>query len=308
MSTPSRTFKIAAIPADGVGTRSSPPDAASSTPSPAPRTARSPSMGRFPWGCEYYSQTGRMMAEDGLDSLKDFDAIYFGAVGWPTVPDHVSLWGLRLAICQGFDQYANVRPVHLHPGVASPLRKADDTRPRLGRRPGEQRGRVRRPRRPQPGRPRTGQRGGHPDRALHREGLRADHPLRLRTGPHPRGKKVTSVTKSNAQQYGMVLWDEIFARVARTTRTSRPRVCSSTPWRRISCSSRRTLGGRRLQPLRRHPLRPRQRPRRQPRPRRQRQLNPERRFPSMFEPVHGSAPDIAGQGMANPIARSSPAR
>ena len=75
----------------------------------------------FPWGCQYYLETGRMMPANGLDQLRSMDAIYFGAVGWPGVPDHVSLWGLRLASCQGFDQYANVRPVRLLPGVPSPL-------------------------------------------------------------------------------------------------------------------------------------------------------------------------------------------
>src|SRR5207248_10015018 len=78
----------------------------------------------FPWGCQYYLQTGQMIAADGVEALKAFDAIYFGAVGWPGVPDHISLWGLRLAICQGFDQYANIRPVRLLPGVPSPLRNA----------------------------------------------------------------------------------------------------------------------------------------------------------------------------------------
>jgi isocitrate/isopropylmalate dehydrogenase len=77
----------------------------------------------FPWGCDYYVQHGRMMAADGLDQLRRFDAIYFGAVGWPTVPDHISLWGLRLAICQGLDLWANVRPVTFLPGVSGPLRK-----------------------------------------------------------------------------------------------------------------------------------------------------------------------------------------
>src|SRR5215211_1639672 len=76
----------------------------------------------FPWGCQYYLETGRMMPANGLDQLRSMDAIYFGAVGWPTVPDHVTLWGLRLAICQGFDQYANVRPAKLLPGVRGPLR------------------------------------------------------------------------------------------------------------------------------------------------------------------------------------------
>src|SRR5579859_2550331 len=81
---------------------------------------------QFAWGCQYYLASGRIMDPDGLQRLRDFDAIYFGAVGWPGVPDHISLWGLRLAICQGFDQYANIRPVRLLPGVASPLRNATE--------------------------------------------------------------------------------------------------------------------------------------------------------------------------------------
>src|SRR5918993_1334153 len=80
----------------------------------------------FPWGSHYYRKTGRMMDPDGLERLQQFDAIYFGAVGWPDVPDHVSLWGLRLAICQGFDQYACIRPVQLLPGITSPLRNATE--------------------------------------------------------------------------------------------------------------------------------------------------------------------------------------
>jgi len=79
----------------------------------------------FPWGCAYFEQSGRMMAEDGLDQLREYDAIYFGAVGWQTVPDHVSLWGLRLAICQGLDQWANIRPVRFLPGVQTPLLSTD---------------------------------------------------------------------------------------------------------------------------------------------------------------------------------------
>src|SRR5438094_581254 len=111
MSAPAstRTFKIAAVPAEGSG------------------GAFAFDWTEFPWGCGYYERTGRMMDEDGLEVLKNYDSIYFGAVGWPSVPDHISLWGLRLRICQNFDQWANVRPVHFHPGVTSPLRKADHT-------------------------------------------------------------------------------------------------------------------------------------------------------------------------------------
>ena len=123
-----QTFKIAAIPADGVGKE------VVAAGRRVLDTLAAQSEGKFafdweefPWGSEYYEQTGKMMADDGLDTLKSFDAIYFGAVGWHNVPDHISLWGLRLNITQNFDQWANIRPVKFLPGVVSPLRKADDT-------------------------------------------------------------------------------------------------------------------------------------------------------------------------------------
>src|SRR5262252_1372159 len=124
MSTTQR-FRIAAIPADGVGQEVV---AAGREVLDALAAGSGGAFAfdwrEFGWGCDYYARTGRMMAEDGLAVLKDFDAIYFGAVGWPGVPDHISLWGLRLAICQNFDQYANIRPVRLLPGVPSPLKAA----------------------------------------------------------------------------------------------------------------------------------------------------------------------------------------
>jgi tartrate dehydrogenase/decarboxylase / D-malate dehydrogenase len=127
VSTP-RRVRIAVVPADGVGQEVV---AAGREVLDALAAGSAGAFAfdwhEFDWGCEYYARTGRMMADDGLDQLRAFDAIYFGAVGWPGVPDHVSLWGLRLAICQGFDQWANVRPVHFLPGVRSPLRAADDT-------------------------------------------------------------------------------------------------------------------------------------------------------------------------------------
>jgi tartrate dehydrogenase/decarboxylase/D-malate dehydrogenase len=174
----SRTFRIAAIPADGVGKEVIAAGrevldalAASSA------GAFAFDWQEFGWGCEYYARTGQMMAEDGLEVLKGFDAIYFGAVGWPGVPDHISLWGLRLAICQNFDQWANVRPVRFLPGVRSPLRKADDA---------ELDWVVVRGGRAQLRRTRRGRRGRRPVGPVHRGRLRTHHALRLRPGAHPR--------------------------------------------------------------------------------------------------------------------------
>ena len=123
-----QTFSIAAIPGDGVGKE------VVAAGRQVLDALADRSGGRFafawtdfPWGSDFFAETGRMMDEDGLAQLAGFDALYFGAVGWPTVPDHVSLWGLRLAICQGFDQWANVRPVTFLPGIESPLRKAAET-------------------------------------------------------------------------------------------------------------------------------------------------------------------------------------
>ena len=120
-----RLIRVALIPGDGIGKEVVPEGvrvldrlAADS------EGAFGFSYEQFPWGCEYHLRTGRMIDQDALERLRAFDAIYFGAVGWPGVPDHVSLWGLRLAICQAFDQYANIRPVRLLPGVESPLRAA----------------------------------------------------------------------------------------------------------------------------------------------------------------------------------------
>src|SRR4029079_9543896 len=122
------SFRIAVIPGDGIG-REVVPEALKVLTAVAERTGGSITFtfDEYPWGCNYYLEHGLMMAPDALEILAGYDAIFFGAVGWPTVPDHVSLWGLRLQIAQNFDQWANVRPVHFHPGATSPLRKADDT-------------------------------------------------------------------------------------------------------------------------------------------------------------------------------------
>src|SRR3954449_435440 len=301
--TPQRTFRIAAIPADGVGVEVV---SAGRTVLDALADAFAGRFAfqwqEFPWGCGYYAEHGRMMDEDGLDQLKDFDALYFGAVGWTTVPDHVSLWGLRLKICQSFDQWANVRPVEFLPGVQSPLRKADTTdlswvvvrensegecagfggRNFAGR---DDRGEV------------------AVQSAVFTE-VGCERIIRFafdlaRTRPH---KKVSSVTKSNAQQYGMVLWDDVFKKVAvdypdvetesvlvdamAAKFVLHPEDLSVVVASNLNADILSDLGSALAGSLGLAASA---------------NLNPEKRFPSMFEPVHGSAPDIAGQGLANPI-------
>jgi tartrate dehydrogenase/decarboxylase/D-malate dehydrogenase len=256
----------------------------------------------FPWGCQYYLETGEMMAPDGLARLRNLDAIYFGAVGWPGVPDHISLWGLRLAICQGFDQYANIRPVRLLPGVPSPLRTATpDTMDWVVVRENTE-----------------GEYAGIGGRNLSARG--AGKAIAIQAGLFTeegcerimryafdmaltrKRQKVTSVTKSNAQQYGMTLWDEVFARVAAeypNVETEhwlvdamaarfvlRPETLEVVVASNLFADILSDLGSALAGSLGIAASA---------------NLNPGGRYPSMFEPVHGSAPDIAGQGIANPI-------
>jgi tartrate dehydrogenase/decarboxylase / D-malate dehydrogenase len=311
-----RRFRIAVIPGDGVGREVAAAGravldelAAASLDEPAAASGSASADGafafewtEFPWGCDYYLKTGRMMAADGLDVLKDFDAIYFGAVGWPSVPDHVSLWGLRLNICQNLDQWANVRPVRFHPGVVSPLRKADETTldwvvvrensegeyAGLGGRNLSARG---------AGSEVAVQTALFTERGCERI-MRFAFDL-ARTRPRA---KVSSVTKSNAQQFGMVLWDETFARVAgdypdvetesvlvdamAAKFVLRPEDLSVVVASNLHADILSDLGSALAGSLGVAASA---------------NLNPDRRFPSMFEPVHGSAPDIAGRGVANPI-------
>src|SRR6201988_660770 len=117
-----RVHKIAAIPADGIGKEVITAGLTVLETLAARDGGFRLAVEHFPWGSDYYRMHGRMMAEDGLARLKGFDAIFFGAVGDPGIADHITLWGLRLAICQGFDQYANVRPARVLPGITSPLR------------------------------------------------------------------------------------------------------------------------------------------------------------------------------------------
>jgi tartrate dehydrogenase/decarboxylase / D-malate dehydrogenase len=299
-----KSFRIAVIPGDGIGTEVTPEGLRV-----LDRLAET-SGGElaftyefFPWGCQYWLETGRMMDEDGLERLASFDAIYFGAVGWPGVPDYVSLWGLRLAICQGFDQYACIRPVRLLPGVPSPLRDAtaetvdwvvvrensEGEYAGIGGRNLAGRG---------PGNEVAIQTALFTEKGCERI-IRYAFDLAM-TRPK---RKVTSVTKSNAQQYAMPLWDETFARVAAdypavateqwlvdamaARFVLRPEtldvVVASNLFGDILSDLGSAIGGSLGIAASAN-------------------LDPERRHPSMFEPVHGSAPDIAGQGIANPVA------
>ena len=256
----------------------------------------------FPWGCEYYLENGKMMDEDGVERLRDYDAIYFGAVGFPGVPDHVSLWGLRLAICQGLDQWANIRPVEFLPGVPRRLNHpdVDNLNWILVREnsEGEYSGVG--------GRNFAGREGSNEvavQSALFTEkGCERIIRFAFDLARTRKRKKVTSVTKSNAQQYGMVLWDEVFARVSKEypdVETDQwlvdamaaqfvlhPEdlevVVASNLFADILSDLGSALAGSLGIAASAN-------------------LNPEKRTPSMFESVHGSAPDIAGKGIANPI-------
>jgi tartrate dehydrogenase/decarboxylase/D-malate dehydrogenase len=257
----------------------------------------------FPWGSDYYLKTGRMMDTDGLARLEGFDAIYFGAVGWPTVPDHVALWGLRLAICQGFDQYVCLRPVKLLPGIRSPLRDATlesiDWVVVRENTEGEYAG---------IGGRNLAARGDRREVAIQaslftEQGCERIIRYAFDLARSRKRRKVTSATKSNAQQYGMVLWDEVFARVAgeypdvdteqwlvdamAARFVLRPETLEVVVGSNLFGDILSDLGSALAGSLGIAASA---------------NIDPERRKPSMFEPVHGSAPDIAGKGVANPIA------
>ncbi|MGO4125784.1 tartrate dehydrogenase [Inquilinus sp. YAF38] len=296
-----REYAIAAIPADGIG-----PEVigAGITVLEALQQRLGDvrfTVTSFDWGSDYYKRHGAMMPADGLAILKPFDAIYFGAVGAPDVPDHITLWGLRLPICQGFDQYANVRPTRILPGITSPLRHAG---------PGDLDWVIVRENS-------EGEYSGHGGRA-HRglpEEVGTEVAIFTRVGvtrimryafrlaqARPR-KLLTVVTKSNAQRHGMVMWDEIAAEVARefpdvtwdkmlvdamTVRmTLKPRSIDTVVATNLHADILSDLAGALAGSLGVAPTA---------------NIDPERRFPSMFEPIHGSAFDITGKGIANPVA------
>ena len=254
---------------------------------------------QFPWSSEFYQKHGHYIPEGGLEKLKAFDAIFFGAVGSQSVPDHVSLWGLRLPICQGFDQYANVRPARVLPGVKSPLANAKDIDWIVVREnsEGEYAGMGGRAHRGLP------IEVGTEVAVFTRTGIERIHRFAFQLAKERARKHLTLVTKSNAQRHGMVMWDEIFYEVAGefpdvkvdrelvdavTTRmvlkpaTLDVIVATNLHADILSDLAAALSGSLGIAPTA--------------------NLNPERKFPSMFEPIHGSAFDITGKGVANPIA------
>ena len=298
-------YQVAVIPGDGVG----PEVISEGIKVLAALAAGTPGLSfrlsEYPWGSEYYRETGSLMPEDGLDQLRGCDAILFGAVGDPQIPDHVTLHGLLLPMRRSFDQGVCVRPSYLYPGVVSPL---------------------------------SGKSAGQIDLVIFRENTEGEyapvggrlypgtaHETVMQTNVFTRRsteriiraafeycagrenmRKVTSVTKSNAQSFGMVFWDEVFREVAadfpevETESLLVDRACMDlVRWPEsfdvmvasnlfadiLSDIAAVVTGSMGLAPSA--------------------NINPERDHPSMFEPVHGAAFDIAGKGVANPLATIS---
>ncbi len=255
----------------------------------------------FDWGSDYYKQTGKMMPDDGLAQLQPFDAIFFGAVGAPDVPDHITLWGLRLPICQGFDQYANVRPTRILPGITAPLRDKGpgdlDWVIVRENSEGEYSGNGGRTHRGMP------EEVGTEVAIFTRAGVTRIMRYAFELARSRPRKLLTVVTKSNAQRHGMVLWDEIAEEVsaefpevswdkmlvdAMTVRmTLQPETLDTIVATNLHADILSDLAGALAGSIGVAPTA---------------NIDPERRFPSMFEPIHGSAFDITGKGIANPVA------
>jgi tartrate dehydrogenase/decarboxylase / D-malate dehydrogenase len=296
-----KTYRIAAIPGDGIGKEVIAAGQEVLDVLAERDGGFELAFQSFDWGSDYYKQHGIMMPQDGLDQIRDVDAIYFGAVGAPDVPDHITLWGLRLAICQPFDQYANVRPTRVLAGIESPLRNAHsgnlDWVIVRENSEGEYAG--------QGGRSHI----GLPEEVatevsiFTRAGVTRIMRFAFETARARPRKKLTVVTKSNAQRNGMVMWDEIAAEVsaefpdvewdkmlvdAMTMRmTLRPETLDTIVATNLHADILSDLAAALAGSLGIAPTA---------------NLNPTGQFPSMFEPIHGSAFDITGKGIANPVA------
>jgi len=250
----------------------------------------------FPWGCEYYLEHGRMMPEDALDTLAACDEIYLGAVGWPTVPDHLSLWGLLLPIRRTFDQYVNLRPARLLRGVKSPLAEPNDlditvVRENTEGEYSDSGGRVYKG---------TPHEIAVQESIFTRRGVERIIRFAFEEAKARRGLLV-GATKSNGISVTMPFFDEIFreissdypgveaslmhadalaARLVLAPHSFDVVVGSNLFGDLLSEVTAAIAGAIGIAPSA--------------------NLNPEGTYPSLFEPIHGSAPDIAGQGLANP--------
>src|SRR5438105_3303149 len=295
-----KTYAIATIPGDGIGKEVVPAGQ-----QVLEALAKSSSDLRFEfenfdWGGDYFRAHGVMMPEDGLDAIRDKDAILFGSAGDPHIPDHITLWGLRLKICQGFDQYANVRPTRLLPGIAGPLKncRIEDLNWVIVRENSEGEysgigGRVHE---------------GHPIEAatdvsiLTRVGVERILRYAFKLAQSRPRKLLTVITKSNAQRHAMVMWDQIANEIAKefpdvkwdkelvdaaTARMiNRPASLDTIVATNLHADILSDLAAALAGSLGIAPTG---------------NIDPERRYPSMFEPIHGSAFDIMRNGLANPV-------
>lgn len=295
-----KTYRIATIPGDGIGKEVIPEGHKVLQALAAQDKSLQFEFQNFDWGGDYYRQHGVMMPENGLDALRNMDAILFGSAGDPHIPDHITLWGLRLKICQGFDQYANVRPTRILPGIDAPLKRC--TPEQLNwvivreNSEGEYSG--------------VGGRAhqGHPIEVatdvsmMTRAGVERIMRYAFKLAESRPRKLLTVITKSNAQRHAMVMWDEIAAKVATefpnvrwdkelvdaaTARmVNKPATLDTIVATNLHADILSDLAAALAGSLGIAPTG---------------NIDPERRYPSMFEPIHGSAFDIMGKGLANPI-------
>lgn len=295
-----KTYKIACIPGDGIGKEVIPAGQIVLAALAEASNGFKFDFENFGWGGDWFRAHGEMMPANGLDALRNKDAILFGSAGDPHIPDHITLWGLRLKICQGFDQYANVRPTRILPGIDAPLKrcKAEDLNWVIVRENSE------------------GEYSGVGGRVHQGQAIEAatDVSMMTRAGverimryafrlaqSRPR-KLLTVVTKSNAQRHAMVMWDEIALQISKefadvrwdkelvdaaTARmVNRPATLDTLVATNLHADILSDLAAALAGSLGIAPTG---------------NIDPERRYPSMFEPIHGSAFDIMGKGLANPV-------
>jgi tartrate dehydrogenase/decarboxylase / D-malate dehydrogenase len=294
-----KTYNIATIPGDGIG-KEVVPAGREVLEALAGKSGFAMRFTDFGWGGDYYRAHGMMMPADGLDALRSMDAILFGSAGDANIPDHITLWGLRLKICQGFDQYANVRPTRILKGIDGPLKRCvpNDLDWVIVRENSEGEysgvgGRVHQ---------------GHPIEAatdvnmMTRAGVERIMGYAFKLAQSRPRKLLTVVTKSNAQRHAMVMWDEIAVQIAAefpdvrwdkelvdaaTARmVNRPATLDTIVATNLHADILSDLAAALAGSLGIAPTG---------------NIDPERRYPSMFEPIHGSAFDIMGKGLANPI-------
>ncbi len=295
-----KTYRIALVPGDGIGKEVVPAGRQVLEALAGAESDFKFEFENFEWGGDYYRKHGEMMPANGLEALKGKDAILFGSAGDPDIPDHITLWGLRLKICQGLDQYANVRPTRILPGIDAPLKrcKAEDLNWVIVRENSEGEysgagGRVHQ---------------GFPIEVatdlsvMTRAGVERIQRFGFKLAQSRPRKLLTLVTKSNAQRHAMVMWDEVANQVAKefpdvkwdkemvdaaTARmVNRPASLDTILATNLHADILSDLAAALAGSLGIGPTA---------------NINPERLYPSMFEPIHGSAFDIMGKGVANPV-------